>query len=133
MPANKNAELIAERRLSKRDLLLACTLAPAGEELLFRGLLLALPLFLAGQNHWAALGLLAVSSLAFAAIHLWNYRPGERQLWRVWPQLLLGLVLGGLYLRFGLLVPIIAHTLYNSAVLALSHGLLRSERAASAA
>lgn len=92
-------------------LLLACLAAPALEELIFRG-----PMWFfrnSGYFTWIFYGL----TLAFALVHLSNY-PNLYEIWPlalllISPQLNIGLFLGFVRIRFGLLWAITFHAVYN--------------------
>ena len=92
-------------------LLLASLVAPALEELIFRG-----PMWFFRNSRyfpWIFYGL----TLAFALVHLSNY-PNLSEIWPltlllISPQLNIGVFLGFIRIRFGLLWAIFFHTAYN--------------------
>lgn len=94
---------------------LGCVLAPITEELIFRG-----PLWFfrdAKVFPWVFYGF----TLAFALVHLSNY-PNLKEIWPlapllISPQLNIGVFLGFIRIRFGLLWSILFHAVYNTVVL----------------
>lgn len=96
-------------------LILACIVAPAVEELLFRG-----PLWFFKDSRyfpWVFYGF----TLAFALVHLSNY-PNTSEIWLlapllISPQLNIGAFLGFIRVRFGLLWGIAFHAAYNTLLL----------------
>lgn len=97
-------------------LLLASLVAPALEELLFRG-----PMWFFRDSKYFPI-LFYASTLAFALVHLGNF-PNFAEIWPVSPLLIspqfaLGLFLGFVRVRFGLLWSIGFHSAYNTIVLA---------------
>ncbi|CAN5790578.1 hypothetical protein BH24CHL6_BH24CHL6_17050 [soil metagenome] len=101
-------------------LLAAVILAPIGEEVFFRGF--AMTAWLRDLGPRSAL---VRSSIFFAVIHIANiqtasFEEGLRQAIVMLAVLLpLGFVLGWLYLRRGLLAPIVAHVTYNGILVIL--------------
>jgi membrane protease YdiL (CAAX protease family) len=101
-------------------LLAAVVLAPIGEEVFFRGF--ALTAWLRDLGPRSAL---VRSSIFFAVIHIANiqtvnFEEGLRQAIVILSVILpLGFVLGWLYLRRGLLAPIVAHITYNGILVVL--------------
>lgn len=101
-------------------MLAAALLAPIGEELFFRGL--ALTAWLRDLGPRAAL---VRSSVFFSLIHILNIRSttfdeGLREAAVILSVILpLGFVLGWLYLRRGLIAPIVAHVTYNGILVLL--------------
>lgn len=95
--------------------LLATVAAPAFEELLFRG-----PLWFFRDSRYFKAAFWSLT-LAFALVHLTNY-PGISQHWYlapllISPQLCLGIFLGFVRVRFGLLSAILFHAAYNGILL----------------
>lgn len=94
---------------------LGCVLAPVIEELIFRG-----PLWFFRDSRifpWVFYGF----TLAFALVHLSNY-PNLSEIWPlapllISPQLNIGVFLGFVRIRFGLLWSILFHAVYNTVVL----------------
>lgn len=99
---------------SKWALLVIGVLAPATEEVVFRGALLRKLLTIkALPGHWTAI---AISALAFAVLH-GNLAQGVNAL-------LMGLVLGWLYYRTGSIVPsLVLHCVNNLCAIMLSRML----------
>ena len=95
--------------------LLATVVAPAFEELLFRG-----PLWFFRDSRYFKAAFWALT-LAFALVHLTNY-PGISQRWYlapllISPQLCLGIFLGFVRVRYGLLSAMLFHAAYNGILL----------------
>ena len=93
-------------------LALAVIMAPVLEELIFRG-----PLWFFRNSGYFPLAFYAIA-LAFALVHLGNF-PNLSEVWPVSfvlvsPQLVIGLILGFLRVRFGLLWAIGFHMAYNA-------------------
>ncbi|MCS6970826.1 MAG: type II CAAX endopeptidase family protein [Planctomycetota bacterium] len=89
--------------------LLAAVLPGIVEEALFRGVVLS-----ALRRHWPDGLAIAVSSLAFALLHL--------DPWRFLPQAVLALLLGWLTVRSASCLPaMLAHAVHNALVLGLVH------------
>jgi len=94
---------------------LGCVLAPVFEEFIFRG-----PMwFFRNSTYfpWIFYGL----TLAFALVHLSNY-PNILEIWPlapllISPQLNIGIFLGFIRIRYGLLWSVLFHAVYNSVVL----------------
>lgn len=96
-------------------LLLACLAAPALEELIFRG-----PMWFFRDSRYFP-WIFYVLTLAFALVHLSNY-PNFSEIWPlalllISPQLNIGVFLGFIRIRFGLLWAIAFHAAYNLVLL----------------
>lgn len=95
--------------------LLATIVAPVIEELLFRG-----PLWFFRDSRFFKVAFWTLT-LAFSLVHLGNF-PGISQYWYlapllVSPQLALGIFLGFVRVRFGLLSAMLFHAAYNGILL----------------
>jgi len=93
------------------------------EDLAFRSGLIGLPASLFGRAPLTLALLVVGSSLLFALTHVFNYARVDRRLSTLLltcPQLLIGVALALVYLRYGLLVTIAVHFVYDVAVLAVA-------------
>lgn len=109
---DRRTRLAARRRMpSPHGAALAGVYAldAAGEEVMFRGLLLGGLAGLGLGSGWA----IAVSATAFGAMHVFALGPAG-----VPGHIMFGLLLGAAFLLGGLLAPITAHVVYNTLVVA---------------
>ena len=84
------------------------------EELLARGLLFWLPLYLSGYNIVVFYIFWILSNGIWALLHLGNYREGDRSLWLVLPQFIGGLFIESYaFLKFGFWVAYAVHLFYD--------------------
>lgn len=109
---DRRTNLAARRRVpSPHGAALASVYAldAAGEEIVFRGLLLGGLAGLGLGSGWAV----AVSAVTFGAMHVFVLGPAG-----VPAHILFGLLLGAMFLLGGLLAAIVAHAVYNTLVVA---------------
>lgn len=84
------------------------------EELLARGLLFWLPLYLSGYNIVVFYVFWILSNGIWALLHLGNYKEGDRSLWSVLPQFIGGLFIESYaFLKFGFWVAYAVHLFYD--------------------
>jgi hypothetical protein len=84
------------------------------EELLARGLLFWLPLYLSGYNIIVFYVFWILSNGIWALLHLTNYEESERSLWLVLPQFIGGLFIESYaFLKFGFWVAYAIHLFYD--------------------
>lgn len=98
------------------------------EEVLARGLLFWLPLYLSGYNIIVFYIFWILSNGVWALLHLTNYKEGERSLWLVLPQFIIGLFIESYaFLKFGFWVAYAIHLFYDFLVFsAIGHEELKS-------
>lgn len=90
------------------------------EEVVTRGLFLGVPLLITDNKlpDWAFYGLFLLGNAAWAAVHLSNYKnKSDRQLIRILPQFIGGIMLTIVFVNYGLLGAIMVHLAFNNLVL----------------
>lgn len=63
--------------------------------------------------------LMLVGNSLWALVHVWNYKKKDQSVLRVLPQFVEGLFLSYIYVRYGLIITVLAHFTYNAVLFAM--------------